>query len=328
MNEVNAGIGAVVIGRNEGERLRVCLESALLQIPSVVYVDSGSSDNSIDIAKGLGIEVFELDMSLPFTAARARNAGFKQLMQLDRNIRYIQFIDGDCELDKDWASVACKFLDQHEDYAVVCGRRRERFPEATIYNQLCDIEWNAQTGEARYCGGDSMMRVSAYLQVDGFREDLIAGEEPELCVRLRMDGWRVFRLGDEMTLHDANMTSFYQWWQRATRGGYAYAQGMAMHGSAPEHQNVRQCLRIWFWAAVLPIIAILAFLQLGEAGLLVLASYPLQVLRMTFKGRGARGASFYYAFFVLLGKFPEMWGMMRYYWNRNLRIKARLIEYK
>src|SRR5689334_4384058 len=75
-------IGVVAIGRNEGERLRVCLESALRASPDVVYVDSGSTDGSVAMAKQLGVHVVELDLTIPFTAARARNAGFEKLVQI------------------------------------------------------------------------------------------------------------------------------------------------------------------------------------------------------------------------------------------------------
>ncbi len=331
MHQTNASInfvGAVVIGRNEGERLRVCLESVLSKIPNIVYVDSGSNDNSIDIAKKLNVDALELDLSVPFTAARARNTGFGRLIELWPDTQFAHFVDGDCELDMNWVSVAHVYLVQHRDVAVVCGRRRERFPEKSIYNLLCDIEWDAPTGEVKYCGGDAMMRTRALSQVDGYREDLIAGEEPELCVRLRMAGWKISRIKAEMTLHDANMTSFYQWWRRAIRGGYAYAQGMAIHGGAPEYQNVRECLRIWFWGAILPVMTFLGVTQLGPTGMLILAIYPIQVIRITLKRGGSIKVSLSYACFMILGKFPEMWGQLRFYFNRILRVKARLIEYK
>jgi glycosyltransferase involved in cell wall biosynthesis len=54
-------VGVVVIGRNEGERLKRCLISATTQSTRVVYVDSGSSDNSPAIARDLGADVVDLD---------------------------------------------------------------------------------------------------------------------------------------------------------------------------------------------------------------------------------------------------------------------------
>lgn len=48
-------ISVIVIGRNEGARLERCLtsvEKALWQMPhEIIYVDSGSTDNSLDIAR-------------------------------------------------------------------------------------------------------------------------------------------------------------------------------------------------------------------------------------------------------------------------------------
>jgi glycosyltransferase involved in cell wall biosynthesis len=200
-------IGVVVIGRNEGERLRKCLASVARQTGKVVYVDSGSTDNSVEIAESLGAVVVNLDMMRPFTAARARNEGFMRLREAAPDLAYVQFVDGDCEILPGWLEEAALFLDEHPDVAAVCGRLRERFPERSVYNMLCDIEWNTPVGEAKACGGNAMLRADALSQAGKYREDLIAGEEPELCVRLRASGWKIWRLAAEMALHDADMLS-------------------------------------------------------------------------------------------------------------------------
>ncbi|MEM9139196.1 MAG: glycosyltransferase, partial [Pseudomonadota bacterium] len=205
-------VGAVIIGRNEGARLIRCLAS-VGSAACMVYVDSGSTDGSVQAAREAGAEVVELDMDMPFTAARARNAGLARLREIGA-FDYVQFIDGDCELQPGWIALALAFLEEHPDVAVACGRRRERFPEASVYNRLCDHEWDTPVGEAKACGGDALMRMTALAAVGGYRDDLIAGEEPELCVRLRAAGWRVWRLDAEMTLHDADMHRFGQWWRR------------------------------------------------------------------------------------------------------------------
>ena len=125
---MDTGIGVVVIGRNEGQRLERCLMSLMGRADQLVYVDSGSSDGSVQLANRLGVEVVALDMTQPFTAARARNEGFACLQGIVPGIRHVQFVDGDCEVDAGWLGKAQAFLDQHPDVAVVCGRRRERFP--------------------------------------------------------------------------------------------------------------------------------------------------------------------------------------------------------
>jgi glycosyltransferase involved in cell wall biosynthesis len=143
-------IGAVLIGRNEGARLLACLASVGAQAGRMVYVDSGSTDGSVTAAQAAGAVVVDLDLSQPFTAARARNEGLARLLE-DGPLDYVQFIDGDCELCDGWIGTAAAFLDAHPDIAVVHGRRRERFPEASLYNQLCDWEWDRPLGEAKAC---------------------------------------------------------------------------------------------------------------------------------------------------------------------------------
>ncbi len=313
-----------MIGRNEGDRLRVCLESVLSRVGQTIYVDSGSSDSSIAIAQELGVEVVELDTSFPFTAARARNFGYQRLKEKWPTLKYVQFVDGDCDVDPDWIETAVSFLGNNNEIAVVCGRRRERFPDSSVYNLLCDIEWSTPAGESLSCGGDAMMRIDAFSQVNGYRNDLIAGEEPELCVRLRSSGWKIWRLENEMTLHDANMARFSQWWKRAMRGGFTYAQGASELG--------RQCQternRALFWGGFLPTLTVIAYFVMGETGLLLLASYPLQYIRLTFKSGLELEHRLPYCLFLVIGKFPEMLGIIKYYFNHVFGITNRLIEYK
>ncbi len=324
-------LGAVAIGRNEGERLRACLRSLIDAEDAgvrVVYVDSGSTDGSVEMAKALGAEVVDLDMSQPFTAARARNAGLERLLELERNLQYVHFIDGDCEMLPGWMVEATAFLDEHPDYGVVCGRRRERYPDRTIYNLLCDIEWDGPTGEVKACGGDSLMRVDVLEQVGGFRPDLIAGEEPELCVRIRKAGYRVFRLDRDMCLHDAAMTRFDQWWRRSVRSGHAFAEGAALHGAPPERHSVRNVVNAIAWGLVLPMGILVSILVFGPVALLLLLIYPLQVVRLARKGPREGRANWFWAFFLVLSRFSETVGGFKY-WVRQVRKgPIRLIEYK
>lgn len=321
------GFGVVVIGRNEGERLRRCLESVISSAALVVYVDSGSTDGSAAMARAMGAEVVDLDMRLPFTAARARNEGFQRLMQSLPELPYVQFVDGDCEVVPQWLPQAIDFLDKNETVAAVCGRRRERFPERSVFNALCDSEWDTPVGQTRSCGGDVMMRTSALVTVGGYRSDLIAGEEPELCVRLRQAGWKIWRLGQEMTLHDAAITRFGQWWRRTMRGGYAFAQGAHLHGAPPECHCVKPVRRLWFWGLGMPLLATAASL-VHPLGALLFAVYPLQILRLALRGGLHTRQSWVEAFFLVLGKFPEMLGAAKFLSHRLSGRAGQLIEYK
>lgn len=324
-------IGLVAIGRNEGERLRQCLTSVIGRVAQIVYVDSGSTDGSVALARSLGADVVELDLSIPFTAARARNAGFERLMARSPNLQFVQFVDGDCQVVDGWLETAQQALEANPTLAVVCGRRRERFPDQTLYNRLCDIEWNTPVGEAKACGGDAMMRVTALQHVGGYNPTLIAGEEPELCVRLRQQGWKVYRLDAEMTLHDAQMTRFSQWWRRSLRAGHAYAEGAWLHGNPPERHWVKESRSIWLWGLIIPATAIALAWSTHGLSLLLWVGYPLMTYRiyryMQHQGYQTSDAMMYAAFCVL-GKVPNMLGQVQFHLNRWLGHQSTLIEYK
>jgi glycosyltransferase involved in cell wall biosynthesis len=316
-------IGVVVIGRNEGQRLKRCLASIHTTETVIVYVDSGSTDGSPAMARSSGADVVDLDLSRPFTAARARNEGFHRLVELCPDIEFVQFVDGDCEVNADWLDVAREFLLSHKTHGVVCGRRRERFPEQSIYNRMCDEEWDTPIGDTLACGGDAMMRVAAIKAVNGYRESLIAGEEPELCFRLRNLGWRVHRLDREMTLHDAAMTRIGQWWKRTLRSGHAFAEGAWLHGATSERFWVRETRRALIWGLLLPLAIVLAATIKGSlAGVLALA-YPLQWLRLTWRTRSPLSSAF-----MVLGKLPEAWGVMKFHISRWRGTTGAIIEYK
>lgn len=324
-------VGLVAIGRNEGNRLRQCLRSVMGKVARIVYVDSGSNDGSVEMARSLSVDVVELDQATPFTAARARNVGLAHLLQTHPQIEFVQFVDGDCEVVAGWLASAHNELDTKPDVAVVCGRRRERFPEHSVYNRLCDQEWDTPVGEAKACGGDSMMRVQALQQVGGFNPTLIAGEEPELCLRLRQKNWKIVRLDAEMTLHDAEMTRFAQWWKRTLRAGHAFAEGVWLHGSSAEHHWVKESWSIWFWGLLLPLLAIgMAWFTQGWS-LLLWSGYPVQTYRIyrRIQQRGLKSKdALLYAFFCMLGKFPNLVGQVKFYFSNYLGKRNRLIEYK
>lgn len=321
-------VGIVIIGRNEGERLVNCLKSLVSQVGQLVYVDSGSTDDSVSVARQLGAEVVSLDMRIPFTAARARNEGFAQLKNLYPHIEFVQFVDGDCEVVATWLERAVAFIDSHIEVAAACGRRRERFPDKTVYNKLCDMEWNTPIGEAKACGGDVLMRVIAFEKAGGYRADLIAGEEPELCVRFRAAGWKIWRLDEEMTLHDAAMTRFSQWWKRTMRAGHAFAEGAHLHGAPPEKHWVSEARRAWFWGLVIPMVALILSVVCIQWGSLFLLVYPLQIIRIALRNSAKEKSSWVAAFFLVLGKFPEMLGQVKFYQRLRSGKQGRLIEYK
>jgi GT2 family glycosyltransferase len=331
-----AAVGVVVIGRNEGERLRRCLQSLGADVHRAVYVDSGSQDDSVVLARSMGALVVELDPQQPFTAARARNAGFAAL-ERERPCEFVQFVDGDCELAADWLPRAIAELRAHPAVAVVFGRRRERARNASLYNRLCDLEWDVPVGDALSCGGDALMRAAALRHCGGFDPLRIAGEEPELCLRLRRGGYRIRRIDAEMTVHDAAMHRFGQWWRRTVRAGYVEAEGFAEHGRG--YPRWRSALSNLVWAIGLPAAAATAAavaLCLGIPWLLLTTAVVALFLytrlwlriRNTTRSRWGAADAALYATFCVLGKWPASQGMLVWAWRRCVGARSRLIEYK
>ncbi len=333
-----ARLGIVMIGRNEGARFVACLESLPPGVPAV-YVDSGSSDGSVAQAEQRGVRVVNLSLAQGFTAARARNAGWRDLLGAYPGLDYIQFIDGDCTFAPGWIEQGMVALDAEPGLFAVFGYLHERFPEASLYNALCEEEWNGPVGLTEACGGIAMIRVAPLRAIDGYTEDLIAGEEPDMCLRASRQGWTVRRIAPDMARHDAAITRAGQWWRRMRRSGVAYADHCARHGAGalPSHRSGYR--RALLWGAVLPVAILLLLgaawvlgtpvLVLPALGLALL--FPLQFVRLAMRAR-RQGLppqlARFQAFWLVVGKFAQVGGIARYWINRLRRRRNRIIEYK
>jgi GT2 family glycosyltransferase len=319
-------IGFVAIGRNEGARLERCLASLRKASDRIVYVDSGSTDGSAQTA-AKGVLVVLLDQDQPFTAARARNAGYRRLAEVWPDADPVMFIDGDCELAPRFLETAEAALGADPSIGVLVGRVRERHPEASLYNRLCEMEWRGPLGDIRACGGIFLIRRRAFDAADGFNPAIIAAEDDELCVRLRAAGWRIRRIDADMCSHDAAMRKFSQWWRRAVRAGHAYAQVGAIHRG----YFLSERLRALAWALALPAGAIAGAPMTGGLTLAAFALYPLSFLRTRGKlmrdGATPEDAGLYAAF-LTLAKFPNLVGMLSYWLKRASGRRIDIVEYK
>ena len=321
-------IGVVVIGRNEGSRLVRCFESVQSLGYPVVYVDSCSTDNSVALAETFGVSVVRLDSRRPLNAARGRKAGFDCVLRDHPGVEQVLFIDGDCELIPGFLSVAQEVLAQRPDVAVVCGRRVELCPQESIYNRLADLEWDAPVGECVSCGGDALMRVHAYVESGGFDDTVLAGEEPELCLRIRRLGYKVVRIDAPMTRHDLNMHGFAQWWRRGVRSGYGALDVRVRRGV---REFDRLLLSAWIWAVGVPCLALalacglfglfgqIAFVGTVSVVLLLLA---FQTMRIAVSGsrRGLSNRdSAIYGILMMVDKASFVWGQIKWLVERKER---------
>ncbi|MBY6004053.1 glycosyltransferase [Salipiger bermudensis] len=323
MSHERPPVDVVLIGRNEGARLTAALASVAGQARQVVYVDSGSTDDSLAEARRADATVVALDPATPFTAARARNAGFEAL----KDPQFVQFIDGDCTLVPGYLESARAHLAATPQLGLVTGWRSEIHRNASLYNQMADFEWRRPAGQIRACGGDMMVRAEAFRAVGGFDATVIAAEDDEFCTRLRKAGWRLERIPAEMTRHDADTHRFGQWWTRALRTGHGFAQVGALH---PEY-FLRERQRALVYGLALPLFILLGGLLwwgFPVAGLCVYALNYYRTARGLIRDGLPPREAYRHSTLLTLSKIPNMIGMATYHWRRRRNAQMRIIEYK
>lgn len=328
-----AVLGVVVIGRNEGERLRKCLASVRKTSHPLVYVDSGSTDGSIALARACGAEIVELDTARPFSAARARNEGHARLISHWPFVRFVQFVDGDCTLEDGWLEAAAAALGADPRRAAVTGHLSERNADATPYNRLCALEWKSRPGDLQnYAGliGIAAIRSDVLRELGGYNPQVIAGEDSELGVRMGLAGYKVTKLDYPMATHDAAITSFPQWWRRAVRAGHAIGQRADLNGRSVLKDGLRERKSALFWGLALPLLIVATLAPTNGWSLCALLAYAALGIKI-WRGRMREGDTpadaALYARFVLLAKFAHAVGLARFFVNRLAR-RYEIIEYK
>lgn len=326
-------ISVVVIGRNEGQRLARCLESIELVrdvvVKEVIYVDSDSTDGSPELARGYGAIVIVARPQRP-TAAIGRNAGWRRATS-----ELILFLDGDTVLHPDFPSAACDALVRNPSVAAAWGHRRELHPEASLYHRVLDLDWVYSPGLTEFCGGDVLMRQKALVDAGGFDEGLIAGEEPELCRRMRSLGYSILHIDHPMTGHDLEITRWSQYWKRATRAGHAYAEVSERFRDTDqpfwERDRRRNLMRGGFWGLSLVAVSVASFWAGPLPITLWIALLLLLSLRSAWRARW-KGSSPWslalYGFHSHLQQVPILVGQLQYGMSKRRGHRQKLIEYK
>jgi glycosyltransferase involved in cell wall biosynthesis len=327
-------LSVVVIGRNEGVRLTRCLQSIsefdCASEIEVIYVDSASTDGSPENARRSNAQVVVLS-GQGQTAARGRNAGWRRA-----HAEYVLFLDGDTILNPEFPQAAMKALQSDPRIAAVWGHRRELHPERTLYNRVLDLDWIYLPGITEYFGGDVMIRRTALVETGGYDPDLIAGEEPELGRRLRARGYLILHIDTPMTLHDFNMTRFRQYWRRALRAGYAYAEMSDRFGRSSDPmwrgESRRNIIRGTAWMAWGCIGVAIAALFRGWGVLVWIAVLAAFSVRSAWKARyrapGQKLLLLLYGIHSHLQHVPVLFGQIQYWRGRRLGKQGRIIEYK
>lgn len=322
-------LAIVVIGRNEGERLRRCIDTLLQISAQIVYVDSGSTDSSVQMARSRQVYVVDLDMSSPFSASRARNTGFRAARREFPDAQFVQFVDGDCDVAPTWLATGVAFLESRPDVVAVYGALSERHPEHSLYNLHCHHTWNpGEAGETDFFGGNFMARTTTFEAVDGFREDVIDSEDHELAVRMRLTGGKVWYLDAPMAIHDLAMSRFSQWWRRTLLGGYGNGQVVSLHRSAPGRPHQQAWYRSWLWGFWLPAFVLVLTVLIGPLGLLPLLLYSVSFVRTYVRRPEAGGRHAGFALLSIFSNFAEATGQARFLLDRLGGRSARIVKDK
>lgn len=304
-------VSVVIIGRNEGEQLEASVASAFAACSRVVYVDSGSTDGSVQVARRLGAEVVSLSDDLAMSAARGRNAGFDWVAR-HRPTPYVQFLDGDCILHPKWLEAGTSRLRTDPTVGVVAGRLSERRRERNVYHRLADMEWNEPPGEVEATGGNLLVRAEAWERAGGMNPAIAAGEELDFCLRVRKVGWKIVRLPELMASHEIDIDAFSGWWRRAERGGVAYAEGWWRRR---RWRDARPVLSALFWGGLLPATSLMFAAPTRGLSLVLFAGYPHMWWRVR-RHRRVRGDedrdAEVYALFCVLAKGAELAGIARF----------------
>jgi GT2 family glycosyltransferase len=316
---------AILIGRNEGARLPRAITAFAGKARRIVYVDSGSRDDSVARARALGAIIVQLDPARPFTAARARNEGFAALGE--HPAPFVHFMDGDCIVEPGWPDKALQFLAKTPKAALVHGHSQEEAPDASIYNWMTHLEWQMTPGPEASGFGVFMARSDVIAKAGGFRETMIAAEDDELFFRIRALGWQTWCLAEPMCRHDVNLNRFAPWFRRMIRAGHSFEELAFLHKGAARAQRRRALV----WGAILPVLALALLAIWPVLALAVAGMYVASMLRMAFRLR-AKGLDWSHASkaaaLLMSSKFANFYGMGKYWLRRLRRSDAKIIEYK
>lgn len=321
-------LGVVVIGRNEAVRLKKTLQAVIKAGVPLIYVDSQSKDNSVELARSLNVEVLVLSKDKAINASRARNEGARALITKFPTLRYLQFLDGDTTLDTEWLDAAFIHMEASPSVGFVSGQLREKDRDDNVYRRLCDMEWRWEATEnAEPCrlGGMGVMRLTAYLSSGGYDESLIAGADPELYSRLAKADWALHVLQDAMGIHDSGMQSFQQWWTRNLKSGFGFANGQSSGAWGKERRSAI------LWGGSLPMATIVGMLAFSGWAFLLVFMYPLNSYRIwisSVKGEFSQYDQFLYANSCMVSKIPQFIGIVKYHWRCFTRQTSSVIQYK
>ena len=180
-------LSVVVIGKNESDNLPLVMASLTKLRQQVrfqtqmIYVDSDSSDLSVEIAKSFFDEVYVLSPSDNLCASAGRYIG-----TLKSNYEWILYLDGDMEVCSEFIDFICEHLNQlNPDYGYI-GRYIYYYNDGTIRDNALNYKLDGQV--VAHHGGAVLLRRTAVINAGNWNPCIFSNEEIDLYTRLRYFG--------------------------------------------------------------------------------------------------------------------------------------------
>jgi len=191
----------------------------------LILVDNGSTDGSVEFVREHAGDAARMFLCPGLTVAAMRNAGARASTG-----EFLSFIDVDCEVSPDYYETALRVL--HTTDAAATGSRYA-LPETPHWTESVwdRMHRNLEDGYVSTLnGGNLFVRASAFWAVDGFRESLVSGEDPDLCTRLREAGFAIYEDHKVRVIHHGNPKTLHGFFRKEIWRGL----GMISHGGISE----------------------------------------------------------------------------------------------
>ncbi len=203
LNNDSVFLSVVIIARNEEENIARCIQSVLDAAKSVdskeiIFVDSVSSDRTVEIAKTFPIKILQFREHEMVSPSAGRYIGTK-----NSNGNYVLYLDGDMVVNENWLNKAIDILEKNEKFAGVCGWINDLYTEnGNIIKVVKDrMNLGDQEGIASTFGGAGLYRKSIIDEVGGFNPFIRNMEEAELAIRIRRYNYILWKIPVDMVEH-------------------------------------------------------------------------------------------------------------------------------
>lgn len=235
MTEIQLSI--VLIAKNLEWNIARLIESVqanatALEPYEIIYVDSASTDRTVEIACQYPVGVYRLPPENQLTPAAGRFTGFKKAKG-----KLLLFLDGDQQLWPGWLEKGLRILDANPDVAGVTGvevfLKPDQKPED--YTGPGPETFDDRYFQVRQTSGPALFRRTVLEELGPYHPFLYSEEEPEMCLRFRSHGYRLLRTYHPIVFHYSDpRKEIPTLFKRRKRNLYlGYGQVLRLHAGKP-----------------------------------------------------------------------------------------------